>query len=235
MLESRDKDCGLARAALIIRSPDGGARAPCLYSGCRATSRNCRSRFVFFDPFFDSPSGVSSMRRSLYLATLVLLQIAMIGWVSPPLAQALRFETAPGLAPGGWPAMLQLVATAATIVGTSVALAFPALALTRHRRSGPLRYLGLPGWATVVASCGIAAMCAAFVALELVPLLPVDARMTAVLIARPIAAGGLALAAGGVLCAELLRRSVAPARESAGSRSRRIEVVHPPELRTRGA
>ena len=177
------------------------------------------------------------MRRSLYLVTLVLLQIALIGWVSPPLAQALRLETAPGLAPGGWPAMLQLVATAATIVGTSVALAFPALALTRHRRSGSQRFLGLPGWATALASCGSAAMLAACVALALVSMLPVDAQMTAVLIARPIAAGGLAVAAAGVLCAELLRRSVAPARASAGSRSKpgRIEVTHPPELRTHGA
>jgi hypothetical protein len=181
--------------------------------------------------------GSSLMSRSLYLAALVLLQIALIGWVSPPLAQALSFELAPGLAPGGWPAMLQLVATAATIAGTSVALAFPALALARHRRSGPLRYLGLPGWATRLASCGIAAMCAAFGALALVPAMPVDARMTAMLIARPIAAGGLAIAAAGVLCAEFLRRSVATARASAGSRGRqgRIEVTYPPELRTRGA
>jgi hypothetical protein len=182
-------------------------------------------------------SRKSLMRRSLYLATLVLLQIALVGWVSPPLAQALRFESTIGLAPRGWPAMLQLVAGAATIVGTSVALAFPALALTRHRRSGPLRFLGLPRWATVLASCGSIAMCAAFVALELVSMLPADARITAALIARPIAMAGVALAAAGVLCAELLRRSIAPTRESAGSRSRqgRIEVTHPPELRTRGA
>jgi len=177
------------------------------------------------------------MHRRLYLATLVVLQIALIGWISPPLAQALRFETAPGLAPGEWPSMLQLLATAATIVGTSGALAFPALALARHRRSGPLRFLGLPRWATALASCAIAAMCAAFVALALVPMLPVDARMTAALIARPIAAGGLALAAAGVLCAELLRRSVAPAREIAGNRIMpgRTEVTHPQELRTHGA
>jgi len=176
------------------------------------------------------------MRRTLYLVTLVVLQIALIGWISPRLAQALQFETAPGLAPGGWPAMLQLLATAATVVGTSVALAFPALALVRHRRSGPLRFLGLPGWATALASCAIAAMCTAFVALALIPMLPADARMTAALIARPIAAGGLALAAAGALCAELLRRSVASGREGAGNRSRpgRIEVRHPPELRTHG-
>ena len=80
-------------------------------------------------------------------------------------------------------------------------------------------------------------MGAAFVALALVRTLPAEAQMTAVLIARPIAAGGLALAAAGVLCAELFRRSVAAARASAGNRGRpgRIEVTHPPELRTHGA
>jgi hypothetical protein len=175
------------------------------------------------------------MHRRLYLTTLLLLQIALIGWVAPPLAQTLRLEIAPGLAPGGWPAMLQLVATAATIVGTTIALAFPVVALMRHRRGGPLRFVGLPEWATVLASCGTAALSAGFVALALVPMLPVDGRMTAVLIARPVVAGGLALAAAGVLCAELLRRSVAPAREAADhrrGRPGRIEVTHPPELRT---
>lgn len=176
------------------------------------------------------------MHRRLYLTTLFLLQIALIAWIAPPLAQTLRMETEPGLAPGGWPATLQLVATAATIAGTSIALAFPVVALLRHRRGGPLRFLGLPEWATVLASCGMAALAAGLVALALVPMLPVDGRMTAVLVARPVAAGGLALAAAGVLCAELLRRSVAPAREAADrnrAKARRIEVTHPPELRTR--
>jgi hypothetical protein len=78
----------------------------------------------------------------------LLLQIALIGCVAPPLARMLPLVTAPGLAPGGWPAMLQLVATAATIAGGSVSLAFPIIALVRHRRSGPQRFLGLPEWAT---------------------------------------------------------------------------------------
>jgi hypothetical protein len=177
------------------------------------------------------------MHRRFYLATLVLLQIALIVWVSPPLAQVLRLESTSGLAPSGWPAMLQLLAMAATIVGTSIAFAFPALALMRHRRSGPLRFLGLPRWATVIASWAVATMCAAFVALVLAPALPIDTQMTAVLIARPVAGGALALAVAGVLCAELLRRSVAPAREGLRSRANagRIEVTHPPELRTQVA
>jgi hypothetical protein len=177
------------------------------------------------------------MRRTLYLITLLLLQLALIVKIAPPLAQSLRLDTAPGLAPGGWPATLQLVATAATIVGVSVTLAFPIVALTRHRRAGPLRFLGLPQWATALASSGMAAFAAGFVALALVPMLPVDSRMTAVLIARPVVAGGLALAAAGALCAEILRRSVGPTRETADrkrSKPGRVEVTHPPELRTHG-
>ena len=178
------------------------------------------------------------MHRRLYLTTLFLLQIALIGWIAPPLAQTLRLETAPGLAPGGWPATLQLVATAATISGASIALAFPVVALVRHRRGGPLRFLGLPEWATVLASCGMAALAAGLVALALVPVLPIDGRMTTVLVARSVVAGGLSVTSAGVLCAELLRRSVAPAREAVDrgrSKAGRIEVTHPPELRTRVA
>jgi hypothetical protein len=178
---------------------------------------------------------VNFMRRRLYLITLVLLQLALIAKIAPPLAQSLRLDMAPGLAPGGWPAMVQLVATATTIIGASVALAFPVVALTRHRRGGPPRFAGLPQWATALASGGMAALATGFVALALVPTLPVDARMTAVLVARPVAAGGLALATAAVLCAELLRRSVAPARETVErqrSRPGRVEVTHPPELRT---
>jgi hypothetical protein len=188
----------------------------------------------------EPPQAIGSgyMHRNVYLATLLLLQVALIGCVAPPLARMLPLVTAPGLAPGGWPATLQLLATAATIAGASVALAFPVIALARHRRSGPQRFLGLPVWATVLASFGIAALAAGSTALALVSALPADARMTAVLVARPLVAGGVAMAAAGVLCAELLRRSVTPARESADrrrSKPGRVEVTHPPELRTQVA
>jgi hypothetical protein len=219
--------------ARIIRSPNGDDRGPSLYCRCRvavvpAPMGRFRRRLAL---------ETSDMQRRLYLATLVLLQIALIGCVSPALAQALLLETAPGLAPAGLPAVLQLLGTAATVVGTSIALAFPALALARHRRGGPLRFLGLPAWAAVLASCGSATMCAGFILLSLVPILHADDRMTAVLIARSLAAGGLALAAAGVVCAEVLRRSVSTARDSARShtKSGRVEVTHPPELRTRAA
>ncbi len=95
--------------------------------------------------------------------------------------EALRIDAAPGLAPGGWPAMLQLVATAAAIVGTSLALVFPAFALARHRRGGALRFHGLPEWAVALALAGTATLAAGFIVQELVPMLPIDARMTAML------------------------------------------------------
>ena len=178
------------------------------------------------------------MRRPLYMTALLILQLALVIKLTLPLAHAFRIDASPGLAPSGWAAMLQLVATAAAVAGASLALVFPGVALARHRRCGLLLFLGLPRWAITVALCGAAALVAGALLVTLVPMLPVDARMTAILIARPVVAGGLALATAGVLCAELLRRHSAPARASeAGERTRsdRIEVTHPPDLRTRVA
>ena len=146
------------------------------------------------------------MRRWLYLTTLLILQLALVCKLTPPLAQALSVEAAPGLAPGGWPAMLQLVATAAAIVAITLALV------------------------------GAVTLGVGLIVLTLAPMLPVEMRMTAVLIARSIVAGGLALSTAGVLPAELLYRNVAAARATADAgrgRSARIEVTQPPELRTR--
>ncbi len=178
------------------------------------------------------------MRRWLYLTTLLILQLALVGKLTPPLAQALSVDAAPGLAPGGWPAMLQLVATAAAIVGTSLTLIFPGVALSRHRRAGPLRFYGLPRWAITLALGGAVTLGMGLIVLTLVPMLPVEAQMTAVLIARPFVVGGLALSAAGVLSAELLHRNVTAARSTAAAgrvKSGRIEVTQPPELRTRVA
>ena len=177
------------------------------------------------------------MRRRLYLFTLPILQIALIVELTPPLAHALSVDAAPGMAPGGWPAILQLVATAAGVAGTSLALVFPGLALARHRRAGVLRFLGLPRWAVTLALIGAAGLTAGAGVLALLPMAPVDAQMTAALIARSLVVGGLALTTAGVLCAELMRRNPAsgsPSMAGGGGRSGRIEVTHPPELRTRG-
>jgi len=178
------------------------------------------------------------MRRRLYLSTLLILQLALIVELTPSLAHALRVDTAPGMAPGGWPAMLQLVATGAAVAGTSLALVFPGIALSRHCRGGALRFLGMPRWPVTLALVGAAALGTGAMVLVLLPIVPVDAQMTAVLIARPVVAGGLALATAGVLCAELMRRNLASGHSSAqgtGRRPGRVEVTHPPELRTRSA
>ncbi len=175
------------------------------------------------------------MLRLIYLATLLTLQLALIVKLAPPLAQALRVDALAGLAPEGWPALLQLLATGLAVAGAALALVFPAVALARHRRAGNHRFLGLPGWAVALALTGVALLAAATLGLALAPLLPVEARTIAILVARPAVAGGLALATAGVLCAELLRRSV-PAAHGARSGLRRahgrIEVTYPPELRT---
>lgn len=176
------------------------------------------------------------MIRSLYLAALLMLQLAFVVKFAPALAQALRIDAVPGLAPEGWPALLQFVATSLAVSGAALALAFPGVALTRHRRAGVSRFLGMPGWAVALALAGAFLLGAATIAVGLAPLLSDDGAMTVVLIARSGVAGGLAMTAAGVLCAELLRRSVAPVRAAhPGARpsTGRIEVTHPPELRTR--
>jgi len=177
------------------------------------------------------------MRRRLYLSTLIVLQLALIVKLTSPLAQTLQVDTGAGLAPEGWPAMLQLIATAVAVAGTSLALVFPGLALSRHRRSGELRFLGMPRWAVTLALVGAAVLGVGTVVLTLAPMAPIDAQMTAALIARPVVAGGLALTTAGVLCAELMHRTVAPSNAPgvcARAGSGRVEVTHPPELRTRG-
>ncbi len=116
------------------------------------------------------------MLRLLYLATLVVLQLALIVKLAPPLAQALRVDALAGLAPEGWPAMLQLFATGLAVAGAALALVFPGVALARHRRSGALRFLGLPAWAVGLALAGIALLAAAALGLALAPIMPAEAR-----------------------------------------------------------
>lgn len=174
------------------------------------------------------------MRRSVYLATLVTLQLALVAKVAPPVAQALRADALAGLAPGGWPALLQLGATGMAVAGAALALVFPGLALSRHRRAGAMRFLGLPQWAVAMALCGIALLGFATLGLTLAPAMPAELRTIVLHMARPAGTGGLALATAGVLCAELLRRSVAVRGANRGARQPgRIEVTYPPDLRTR--
>jgi len=161
------------------------------------------------------------MLRPLYLATLLVLQLALIVKLAPPLAQALRVDALAGLAPGGWPAMLQLIATGLAVAGAALALAFPVVALARHRRSATFCFLGLPPWAVALALAGIALLAAAALGLALAPIMPAELRIIVYLVARPALTGGLALATAGVLFAELLR-GVAVA---SGSRAERHESI----------
>jgi hypothetical protein len=174
------------------------------------------------------------MLRPIYLATLSVLQIVLIVELAPPLALAFRAHALAGLAPGGWPATLQLFAMGAGVAGAALTLVFPAMVLARHRRAGAMRFLGLPRWAIGLAIAGLGVLAAAAFALVAASTLPAETRVALLLVARPAQTGGLALATAGVLCAELLRRSV-PARgrkpvpqPSTG----RIEVTYPPEHRT---
>jgi hypothetical protein len=176
----------------------------------------------------------NSMVRSIYLATLWILQLALIVRLAPPLALALRTDALAGLAPEGWPALLQVVAMGLAVGGTALALVFPGVALARHKRAGAMRFLGLPRWAIALAIAGVVILGAATLALALASLVPAEVRVSVLLVSRPALTGGLALTIAGVLCGELLRRSVPmrDARRALGHGSGRIEVTHPPELRT---
>ena len=174
------------------------------------------------------------MLRSVYLATLTFLQLALIAKLAPPLALALRADVLAGPAPEGWPAMLQLFATGLAVAGTALALVFPGIALARHRRAGAMRFLGLPRWAVALAISGVAILGAAAVAVALASSMPAEIRIVVLLVSRPAFTGGLALGVAGALCGELLRRSV-PARgvkPALRPVTGHIDVTSPPDLRT---
>lgn len=176
----------------------------------------------------------SSMLRSVYLATLTVLQLALIVELAPPVAAAIRADALAGLAPDGWPALMQGFAMGLAVAGSAVALVFPGMAFARHKRAGPMRFLGLPRWAIAIALVGVAILAMATVALAVASALPAEIRFAVALISRPALSGGLALTTAGVLCGELLRRSV-PARgpkHASRHATGRIEVTYPPELRT---
>jgi len=159
------------------------------------------------------------MLRPFYLAALVTVQLAIIVKLAPPLAQALRADALAGLAPGGWPAIVQLIATGLAVAGAALALVFPGVALARHRRCGTLRFAGLPPWAVALALSGISLFAVAGLGAALAPVMPAEARGIAYLVARPAITGGLALATAGVLCAELLCGVAAAARDARGEGS----------------
>ena len=175
------------------------------------------------------------MLRFLYQATLFALQLALIVQVAPPLAHALRQGAAFGAFPDGWLALVQVASAAAAVGGGALALAFPGIALLRHRQRGLARFGGLPQWAVAVSLAGGAVFALGLAVHGIVPLLAPGARQIAAQTARPALNAGLALMAAGILWAELLRRSIGVPSFVVVMRpgaSDRIEVLRPKDLST---
>jgi hypothetical protein len=186
------------------------------------------------------PFASRSLRRQdrgAYLATLVLLQAALLVDVAPALAIALT-PLASVVAGEGWPSVVRAAGCVLALAGTSIVLAFPTFALARHARRGRLRFLGLPRLGTGLASAGASIYAAAqtlAIAGHWRPGL-IDAATAGA--CGAMAAGCIALMAAGVLTAELFRRSVAPMRVPIAPwhcRPVLVEVIEPSELATRAA
>ena len=176
------------------------------------------------------------MIRWLYQLTLVALQLALLFHVAPPLGQALGNGAAFGAFPHAPLAAIQIMSSVAAIGGCALGLAFPGLALLRHQQRGSTRFGGLPQWSVVLALGGAMLFLLGASLNALASMLTPEHRMAVVLAARPVLNAGLALMAAGVLCGELLRRSVGVPRIVMIPRDsvpQRIEVTHPPELATR--
>jgi hypothetical protein len=176
------------------------------------------------------------MLRRLYLATLLTLQFALLVRVAPSLGSALRADAALGVLPDGWLTAVQFASAAGAVIGGALALTFPGLALLRHRQRGECRFRGMPRWAIGLALTGGSVFAAALLIGELLPLLARGTPMAVLLLARSAINAGLALMAAGVLCAELLRRSVGQPFAVPGIRrslADLIEVKHPRDLATR--
>lgn len=152
------------------------------------------------------------MLRAAYLASLIVLELALATEVAPPLAEALRWRAAIAQAGDSTEAMLRLAITLVAAAGAGVALAAPLIALLRHRQRGVLRFVGLPRWAVLPVVAGAFAFAACTLAAPwLVDLEPPWADALAEFL-PPLALAATAVMTGGTLAAEFLRRSVAPAR-----------------------
>ena len=152
------------------------------------------------------------MLRAAYLASLIVLELALVTEAAPPLAEALRWRAAIAQAGDGSEATLRLAITLVAATGAGVALAAPLLALLRHRQRGALRFLGLPRWAVVPVVAGAFAFAACALAVPWLVDLEQPWAEALVELQQPLVVAAIAVMTGGALAAELLRRSVAPAR-----------------------
>src|SRR5512138_2297714 len=94
---------------------------------------------------------VRPMSRSFYLGTLLMLQLALITQVAPPLARMFKAQALFASLHDGWPVAVHLVGFMLSVGGAALALQFPLLAIVRHTKRGRLRFAGLPNWAIRVA------------------------------------------------------------------------------------
>jgi len=178
------------------------------------------------------------MLRRLYQFTLVALQFALIALLAPPVAQALQRGLAISTFADSSLAAVQIAAALLAIASAALALAFPLLALLRHRQRGRARFGGLPRWAVALSLTGALIFAVGTLLHGIAPLIAADTAVVVLLTARPMLNAGVAAMAAGVLCAELLRRSVGVPRVivvAADESSQRIEVTHPPEIATHAA
>ena len=187
------------------------------------------------------PPPLHRLQRGAYLATLAVLQIALVIDVAPDLAERLVPRTYVVSGAAWSPAAqiaAQLAAYALSLAGTAVILAFPALALARHAQRGGLRFLGLPRLGIRLAIGGAFAYVAAQ-ALASVAAAPAIAAAGIPGLAASFATGSLAVMAAGALTAEVLRRGIAPPVRVPIAPWHcspvRIEVIDPPELATRAS
>ena len=173
--------------------------------------------------------------RCAYLVALALLQIALAVAVAPPLSAALRAHAAIVDAPNLAAAVLRLAIVGIAMTGGAFALAGPLLALLRHRQRGALRFRGLPRTAAA-ATIGGAALIATTGLVQLLiehAVFDPPAWLHDLLPAATDAS--IAATVGGAICAEMLRRSVAPPQligHTVPPRQVTVQVVAPEELRT---
>jgi hypothetical protein len=175
------------------------------------------------------------MRRHAYLIALLLLQIALVVDCAPALSVALRAQSAILDATSALTAALRFGLVVTAMAGAAFALAGPLFALLRHHQRGAARFRGLPRWAVAIAIAGAALLAVAYlggIALDHSDL--GDLGLLEDLLPTAIDAA-IAVTAGGVVAAEVLRRSIPPPRllgESMPMRQVLVEVVQPDDLRT---
>jgi hypothetical protein len=174
------------------------------------------------------------MRRT-YLAALAVLQLALAIAVAPPLSGALRANAAIVDAPDLAAAVLRLAIVGVAMVGSAFALAGPLLALLRHHQRGRLRFQGLPQPAVAATIGGAALIGVTGLVTVLIEHAGVSAPAWVDDLLPAAVDAAIAATVGGAICAEMLRRSVAPPRligHTVPPRLVTVQVVAPEELRT---